>query len=64
MSVVSRRPWNISAEALVADKLPGVLCRSEVVNIVYEQISPLANALTEIDRATKTLKSMSAGDVE
>lgn len=49
---------------LVMHTLPGVLCRSEVIDIVYEQISPLGNALIEIERATKTLSNLSKGEVE
>lgn len=41
-----------------ADVLPGVLNRSEVVNIRYEQIAPISNALSEIAKATKILKAL------
>jgi dedicator of cytokinesis protein 3 len=41
-----------------ADVLPGVLNRSEVVDIRYEQIAPISNALSEIAKATKTLKAL------
>lgn len=44
--------------------LPGVLCRSEVVDIAYEQISPIASALHEVARATHMLRVMASGDIE
>jgi hypothetical protein len=47
-----------------AESLPGVLCRSEVVDITYEQISPIAGALNEVARATRLLRTMTHGTVE
>lgn len=47
-----------------AEPLPGLLSRSEVVGIAYEQISPIAGALNEVARATRLLRTMSRGDVE
>ena len=44
--------------------LPDVLNRSEVVDIQYEQISPLSTALSEVGKATKALRTLSKGKSE
>lgn len=41
--------------------LPGVLNRAEVASIAYEQISPISNAIDEVTRAAKNLRSLASG---
>lgn len=41
--------------------LPGVLNRTEVVNIAYEQLSPIANAISEVINATRNLRLLTRG---
>ena len=41
-----------------AEMFPGVLNRSEVVEIRYEQMTPMTNAANEVTRATKHLRSL------
>lgn len=45
---------------IAADELPGVLNRSEIVNIEYEQITPVENAVSEVQKATRMLTSLTA----
>jgi dedicator of cytokinesis protein 3 len=46
------------ADSIAADVLPGLLSRSEVVDILYEEISPLSSAIAEIGRGTGQLHSL------
>ena len=57
-------PWFEKTVITTSEKLPGPIGRSEVVEIVYEQISPLVNALTEVKRATKGLRIATVGPIE
>lgn len=41
-----------------------MLSRSEVVDIAYEQISPIANALWEVRKASTSLLALASGDAE
>lgn len=43
------------------DELPGVLARSEIICVRYEQISPIAMAIMEIKMAIKSLQKSSRG---
>ena len=44
---------------IAVESLPGVLNRTEVAKIGYEQISPIDNAIAEVTRATRVLRSLS-----
>ena len=44
-----------------AKPLPDLLSRSEVTEVRYEQISPIANALSQIAKATKLLRTLTKG---
>ncbi len=46
---------------IAATILPGVLSWAHVANIAYEQISPIANAIFEVNKAAKNLISMAKG---
>jgi len=41
--------------------MPGVLNRTEVVKIAYEQISPIENAISGVIKATANLWSLASG---
>lgn len=43
------------------DELPGVLARSEIITLRYEQIAPIAMAIMEIETAIKSLQKSSRG---
>jgi dedicator of cytokinesis protein 3 len=45
----------------VADVLPGLLTRSEVIDVRYLQISPLSSAIAEVIKATEHLRLLSKG---
>jgi len=43
---------------LATEELPGIPNRTEVVNIEYQQISPVENAIHEVNKASKALRSL------
>lgn len=43
---------------VAADILPGLLNRSEVIDVQYEEISPLSSAIAEIKRGTSSLNDL------
>lgn len=43
------------------DELPGVLARSEIISVRYEQIAPIAMAIMEIKTAIKSLQKSRRG---
>lgn len=43
------------------DELPGVLSRSEIISVRYEQIAPIAMAIMEVQAVIKSLQKSSRG---
>jgi hypothetical protein len=41
-----------------AESMPHILTRSEVVDVVYDHISPIAKAIGEVDKATSHLQKL------
>ncbi|WVR07765.1 hypothetical protein IAU60_004808 [Kwoniella sp. DSM 27419] len=50
--------WIEKTVLTAAAELPGLLSRSEVVNVRYEQVSPVGNAIAEVGKATKSLRRL------
>lgn len=53
---------SLRADPAVAHELPGLLCRSEIIDTQYEEISPLSTAITEIKRGKDLLMTLFAAD--
>nr|XP_018260970.1 uncharacterized protein I303_06687 [Kwoniella dejecticola CBS 10117]OBR83128.1 hypothetical protein I303_06687 [Kwoniella dejecticola CBS 10117] len=53
--------WTEKTVLTTKEELPGILNRSEIVQIRYEQIPPVNMAIMEVEKATKTLQRLSKG---
>ncbi|KIR81379.1 cytoplasmic protein [Cryptococcus gattii EJB2] len=53
--------WTEKTLLTTKDELPGVLARSEIICVRYEQIPPIAMAIMEIKMAIKSLQKSSRG---
>ncbi|KGB76967.2 cytoplasmic protein [Cryptococcus deuterogattii R265] len=53
--------WTEKTLLTTKDELPGVLARSEIITVRYEQIAPIAMAIMEIETAIKSLQKSSRG---
>ncbi|WRT70308.1 uncharacterized protein IL334_007306 [Kwoniella shivajii] len=53
--------WTEKTVVTTQEELPGILNRSEVINVRYEQIPPVHMAISEVEKATKNLRKLSKG---
>ncbi|WVQ67084.1 uncharacterized protein L199_005278 [Kwoniella botswanensis] len=53
--------WTEKTVVTTKEELPGILNRSEIINIRYEQIPPVNMAIMEVEKATKNLVTLSKG---
>ncbi|WWD19564.1 hypothetical protein CI109_104025 [Kwoniella shandongensis] len=53
--------WTEKTILTTKEELPGMLSRSEIINVRYEQIAPIETAIQEVSRATKNLRKLSRG---
>nr|ODN99941.1 cytoplasmic protein [Cryptococcus depauperatus CBS 7855] len=53
--------WTEKTILFTKAELPGVLNRSEIISVKYEQISPVTMAVMEVEKATKSLKKSCRG---
>ncbi|OCF44595.1 hypothetical protein I317_01482 [Kwoniella heveanensis CBS 569] len=54
--------WIEKAILTTKESLPGILNRSEVMNVRYEQVPPVVTAINEVEKATKNLHKLSRGN--
>lgn len=53
--------WTEKTLLITKDELPGVLSRSEIISVRYEQIAPIAMAIMEVQAVIKSLQKSSRG---
>ncbi|WWC91624.1 uncharacterized protein L201_006570 [Kwoniella dendrophila CBS 6074] len=53
--------WTEKTVVTTKEDLPGLLNRSEIISVRYEQIPPATMAIMEVEKATKNLRRLSKG---